>query len=262
MGELFYGTLADWWPLISPVEDYGDEAAYFLSLLADDDRPPGPKRSVLELGSGGGNNAHFLAASFDLTLVDRSEAMLAVSRRLNPTAEHVCGDMRTIRLGRGFDVVFVHDAIDYMTTEHDLRAALETAHVHLKPGGTALVVPDHTAETFEFGTDAGGCDGDDGRAIRYLEWSSPPAPGDRVVTIEYAFVLRHPDGRVELAHETHHTGLFSRATWLRLLAEVGLDATIIEETTDEDRTPRDVFLAKRPAAAAGAARPEAPQDIG
>ena len=35
--------------------------------------------------------------------------------------------LRTLRLGRAFDVVFIHDAIDYMTTHHDLRLALETA---------------------------------------------------------------------------------------------------------------------------------------
>ena len=31
------------------------------------------------------------------------------------------GDMRTLRLERTFDVVFIHDAISYLTTEDDLR---------------------------------------------------------------------------------------------------------------------------------------------
>ena len=47
-----------------------------------------------------------------VTLVDLSAKMLEVSRRLNPDCEHLQGDMRTVRLGRTFDVVFVHDAID------------------------------------------------------------------------------------------------------------------------------------------------------
>src|SRR3972149_1508073 len=59
--------------------------------------------TVLELGSGGGNNASHMKAHFKLTLVDRSPAMLAVSRALNPECEHLEGDMRTLRLGRGFD---------------------------------------------------------------------------------------------------------------------------------------------------------------
>ena len=47
------------------------------------------------------------ARHFALTLVDRSPAMLAVSRALNPDCEHVTDDMRTVRLGRIFDLVFV-----------------------------------------------------------------------------------------------------------------------------------------------------------
>src|SRR5205085_2511324 len=50
----FYRDLASWWPLISPVEDYVEEAAYVAGLLRD---APHPVRTVLELGSGGGHNA-------------------------------------------------------------------------------------------------------------------------------------------------------------------------------------------------------------
>ena len=40
---------------------------------------------------------------------------------------HHVGDLRSVRLGETFDAVLVHDAIDYMTTEVELRAAFETA---------------------------------------------------------------------------------------------------------------------------------------
>lgn len=45
----FYGSLAAWWPLISPVEDYRKEALFFLGLLSG---PQRPGRTLLELGSG------------------------------------------------------------------------------------------------------------------------------------------------------------------------------------------------------------------
>ncbi len=109
----------------------------FARLLSDAGLPPAP--TLLELGSGGGNNAFHLAATFaSLTLTDLSPAMLAVSRGLNPGCEHIQGDMRSLRLDRTFDAVFVHDAIEYMTTLSDLRRALETAYVHCRPGGCAL----------------------------------------------------------------------------------------------------------------------------
>ena len=126
----FYGELADWWPLISQPEEYAEEAAECARHLRS---AAIPVREVLELGSGGGNNAVHLTSSFAMTLVDLSEAMLAVSRRLNPGAEHHQGDMRSVRLGRQFDAVFVHDAVSYMLTEDDLAAAMATAFAHTAP---------------------------------------------------------------------------------------------------------------------------------
>ena len=41
--------------------------------------------------------------------------MLELSRTLNPDCEHLEGDMRTLRLGRTFDAVLIHDAVMYMT---------------------------------------------------------------------------------------------------------------------------------------------------
>jgi SAM-dependent methyltransferase len=238
----FYGDLAPWWPLISPVDDYEEEAAFVHELLAAHDRPV---RQVLELGSGGGHNAAFLKASYELTLTDLSVPMLTQSRQLNPECEHVHGDMRRLRLDRSFDAVFVHDAIEYMTTEDDLRAALTTAYAHLRPGGIAVVLPDATSETFTPSEEVGGTDGE-GRSVRYLEWTFDPDPSDDTVQTEYVFALRQADRVVRTVHETHVTGLFARDTWLRLLTEVGFDARRIVEPTTEDRTGRDVFLAVRP----------------
>ena len=135
-----YDDLAHWWPLLSPLDDYADEAAFFGQVLASGSLPPTP--SLLELGCGGGNNAFYLKKMFShVTLSDLSPNMLAVSRALNPDCEHVDGDMRTLRLGRVFDAVFIHDAIDYMTTLADLRQAMETAFVHCQASGVALWCP-------------------------------------------------------------------------------------------------------------------------
>src|SRR5450759_4186756 len=106
-----YQDLAEWWPLISPPQEYAQEAAYLAAVLGS---APIPVREVLDLGSGGGHVAVHLKERLALTLVDLSEQMLAVSRRLNPECAHHQGDMRTARLGRTFDAVLVHDAVDYI----------------------------------------------------------------------------------------------------------------------------------------------------
>ena len=104
---------------------------------------------------------------FESTLVDLSPEMLAISRARNPDCAPGEGDMRTVRLGRTFDAVFDHDAVVYLTTEADLRQAMETAFVHCRPGGVAIFAPDCVRETFVPQTDHGGHDGA-GRALRYL----------------------------------------------------------------------------------------------
>ena len=172
--------------------------------------------------------------------------MLEVSGRLNPDCEHHQGDMRTLRLGWLFDAVFVHDAVDYMTCETDLRRAVGTARVHCRPGGLAVFVPDYTAETFAESSDHGGSDGIDGRAARYLDWSWDPDPADTWVLTEYAFVLRDADGSVQFAHETHRTGVFSRNLWLGILADTGFDADALIEQTSEERRARELFVGRRP----------------
>ena len=229
--ERFYGELAKWWPQISPTEDYEEEAGEIARLLGD-------VRTVLELGAGGGSNAFHLKDRYALTLSDLSDEMLEVSKQLNPECEHVQGDMRTLRLRRTFDAVLVHDAIDYMTTETDLRAALATAFAHCER--VAVFLPDELAETFEPSTDHGGTG-----EVRYLEWTYDPDPADSWTVTEYVFALRDERG-VRTVHETHRTGLFSRATWLETLRAVGFTtAEAVLEQTSEDREPRVMFRAFR-----------------
>ncbi|NED94918.1 class I SAM-dependent methyltransferase [Phytoactinopolyspora alkaliphila] len=238
-----YDDLADWWPLISPPDEYADEAAFTATVL---ESATTPVHDVLELGCGGGHNAVHLKRRFTMTLTDLSQRMLEVSRRLNPECEHRRGDMRTLRLGRAFDAVFVHDAADYLVTESDLVHAAETAFDHCRPGGVAVFIPDHTRENFVPFTEHGGSDDGD-RGARYLAWTPDPGPAASSVMTEYVFVLRQPGTPTRVVHETHETGLFSRAEWLGRLGDAGFDPYVLTEQTDEDRSPRLLFVGRRPA---------------
>lgn len=202
---------------------------------------------VLELGSGGGNNASHMKAHFGMTLVDLSPGMLAESRKLNPECEHVEGDMRTVRLGRTFDAVFVHDPVVYMTTEDDLRKAMETAFVHCRPGVVVLFAPDVTRETFRSATDHGGHDGET-RGLRYLEWTWDPDPSDTSCVVDYAYLLRDEDGSVRVEHDRHVEGLFAQADWLRLLREAGFERPSMLPLVHSEVEPDSshIFLAIRP----------------
>jgi SAM-dependent methyltransferase len=239
-----YEELASWWPLLSSPADYEEEAAFYGKTLAEAcDRPP---RTVLELGSGGGNNASHLKARFEMVLVEPAAGMLAVSRALNPDCEHVAGDMRTVRLDRQFDAVFVHDAVMYMITEADLRKAIATAFLHCRPGGAALFVPDCVRETFHPSTDHGGHDGETS-GLRYLEWTWDPDPSDSTYVVDYAYLLRTPDGAMRVEHDRHVEGLFAREDWLRLLSDAGCEQRMVPfDHSELEPGSYEVFVAKRP----------------
>jgi SAM-dependent methyltransferase len=213
-----YGDLADWFHLLTEPTHYAEEARKFAEAIETHSRRP--IKTVLELGSGGGNNASHLKERYEMTLTDLSVDMLEVSKTLNPECEHIQGDMRTLRLERRFDAVFVHDAVAYLTSEADLEAAMRTAYEHVEVGGVALFVPDNTAENFRPYYSAGGNDRGR-RSLRYLEWVHP-ARGTEV-DITFVYVLR--DGDTERIESEHHVvGLFPRATWLELLQGVGFEA--------------------------------------
>ncbi len=229
----FYAELADWWPLLSPPEHYVEEAADLLGVL-NDPAVPGPARTLLELGAGGGSLAFHLKSHFALTLTDRSPGMSAVNRRINPECEHVVGDMRSLDLGREFDRVLIHDAIMYLTVADDVRATIATAARHCREGGLVVIVPDCVRETFAPGTEHGGEDGADERALRYLMWTWDPNPADYTFMTEFAFLLRHVDGSVTVEHDRHHCGCFPRADWLSWLDEAGLTSRIHQDPWRED----------------------------
>jgi SAM-dependent methyltransferase len=246
-----YDELAPWWPLLSAPSDYADEASYYADMLHE--RSSREPRTLLELGCGGGNNACHMKRRFEqLTLVDLSPGMLEVSRSLNPECEHLVGDMRDVRLGRLFDCVFVHDAICYATSEGDLQRVVETAYSHCEPGGAALFAPDFVRENFSASTDHGGEDGEDGRGLRFLEWAWDPDPTDTTYRVEYALVLREPDGEVRVRHDRHLEGLFAIDVWTDILRRAGFRPHMSRHRHPDELIERVVFLGTRELGMSGA----------
>jgi len=240
-----YGKLAPWFHLLTAPEDYAEEAAFYRkTLIAHSTKRP---TTLLELGSGGGNNASFMKKHFQMTLSDLSPRMLALSKTINPELEHVRGDMRTMRLRRQFDAVFVHDAICYMTTERDLRAAIETAYVHTKPGGVALFAPDYTKEKFGPSTHAGGHDDKKSlRGLRYLEWTWDPDPDDTSYICEFAIMTRDENGGVRTTTDRHIEGIFPRADWLRWFRDAGFRPRAVRFKHSDLEVALEVFVARKP----------------
>lgn len=231
-----YNELADWWHLLSSPKDYAEEADLYWNIIS---KYKADIKDALELGSGGGNNAFHLKQQCTFTLTDLSPEMIKMSKQLNPECQHYIGDMRSIDLHRTFDLIFIHDAIMYMTTETDLLQVFNIANKHLKSDGILFIAPDFFKETFTPKTSHGGHDGDD-RSIRYLEWTYDNDPDDTIVETEYVYLLKDKDDTITCVHDRAQEGIFAKAIWERLLTKAGFNV-IFEPIAHSELEPESYY---------------------
>ncbi len=131
-----------------------------------------------------------------------------------------------MRLDQQFDVVIVPDSIAYMNTETDLEKALETATVHLKPGGIFLVVT-HIRE--EFRNNNFVYTGNDGQTHLTL-FENNHIIGENQYEATMVYLIRQY-GKLSVDHDVHTLGMYSHETWLRILEQNGL---VVKETFNMD----------------------------
>jgi len=245
-----YNELAwteDW--LADPAE-YEDEVGVYVDLIKR--AALEPPVTLLHLGSGAGGHDWIFKRHFAVTGVDLSPGMLDKARVAHPDIEYLEGDMRTLRLNRQFDAVAIPDSIDYMASLHDLRLAIQTAAIHLKPGGVLLVVA-KTAETFQDNNFV--YTGDkDGVQVTLFEnnFVNPSCPNTYEVTFVY-LIRRHGELTIRTDHQV--LGLFSQTTWEQVFndAELAMQKTTLNGIYDKyllgnGEYPLTVFIGRKSAA--------------
>ncbi len=234
-----YDDLADLWPLVSPPEDYAAGAKKWRDVLRE---KLGPGRhEILELGAGGGHNLSHLTDDFEATAVDLSEKMLRHSIRLNPGVDHHAGDMRTVRLGKKFKAVIIHDAISYLLSEDDIRLTFETVAAHLEPSGVFLAAPDHFRETFQDPNVHCHTRSDGETVLTFIEYDYDPDPGDTTVE-SLMFYLIRKGRRLRVERDRHVSGLFPLQTWVRLMEEAGFRVGRLPLNQEDDSGQPFLFV--------------------
>lgn len=236
-GERLYGDLAWLWPIVSPPQDYREEADFAAKAVVDAHR--GRPRTLLHLGCGGGHLDLFLKHRFTVTGVDVSEDMLALASRLNPEVRYLRGDMRSFRTEERFDAVLALDSVNYLLSEHKLSRTFSTAYEALRPGGVFVTYVEHAQERFAPGAwcsrhDAGEV------TVTFLEDLHDPDPGDTTFELALLFLVRKGD-EATVEADRHLQGLFPTATWTELLARAGLDVT----TRSDGPEPKVTWLVGR-----------------
>jgi SAM-dependent methyltransferase len=219
------------WPILSPPDHYADEAATLRATFTRLRRGTSRKRQrprLLDLGAGGGHLLAHLARDFECTAADLSPSMLELCARLVPEARRLQGDMRSLRLDEQFDLVLIHDAIDYMATADDVRATLATAAAHLGPGGVLFVAPTYTRDNFVDGDSAH--DADPSANVTYLSYVHDPDPDDTSYELVLVYLIRELGTRsVEVSVDRHRCGLFAESDWLSFIAEASFAVRRIED---------------------------------
>jgi SAM-dependent methyltransferase len=217
-----YNDLAWTWPIISPPEDYVEEAELIAGLVNEFSKTKAG--SMLNLGCGGGHEDFSLKKYFQVTGVDLSENMLELSRRLNPENTYHRDDLRSVRLDGQFDSV-IATSLMYMKNKEDLRSAFQTAYEHLKPNGVFVALAEKTVENFEQNKTYCSTHNSGEIEIVYVENHYDPDTSDTTFELTMIYLIRR-NGVLEIQKDHHLCGIFSLDTWIELLNEIGFDVTI------------------------------------
>ncbi len=220
-----YSDLSWLWPLWGTVEEYRAETGALAALARR--RAVGPVRTLLDVGCGGGKNLRHFREYFDATGLDRSEAMLANARELNPDAPLICADMRDFDLGRVFDAVYLNDALPHLTSRADLARACACACRHLRPGGVLLAVAEFTKERFRGNETVvtAGQRRPGGPDVTFVENLYDPDPSDETFETTILYLIRE-SGRLRIERDDWLCGLFPLAVWIASFAGCGLGVTV------------------------------------
>lgn len=216
-----YRDLAWLWPVMSPPEEYAEEAACWLTVLRETLGLEHPH--VLELGVGGGHNLSHLTGGVDATAVDISPQMLKWSIQLNPGVEHIVGDMRLVRTGRTYDAVLIHDAVNHLTSSRDLASTLATAAAHLEPGGALIMAPEYFPERLSLPRVECHTRTRDRIELTYVEYTHDPDPTDTALEVLFIYLITM-DGRLQIEHDRMNVGVFPRSTWRQVMHDAGFEA--------------------------------------
>jgi SAM-dependent methyltransferase len=216
--ERLYKDLSWLWPVLSPPEDYIEEAEFLTNIIRDylEFEP----NTMLHLGCGGGHIDMTFKKYFEITGIDKSENMLNLARGLNPDCIYKSGDMREIRLDERFDVCLIYDSVNYMLTKEDLKKVFETAYFHLKPDGLMLTVVEETPDKFVQNKTKTNSRKKKDIELTYIEHWYDPDVNDFTYETTFVYLIRRKSD-LSIEVDKHICGMFELDVWEKLMIESG-----------------------------------------
>jgi ubiquinone/menaquinone biosynthesis C-methylase UbiE len=219
----FYSRLAEYYDLLYGSKDYRAEVDKIHQLIQK--YKTSPDNDLLDVACGTGRHAEHLKKHYNVTGLDNSDEMLRIAAQRNPDLRFVQGDMRSMNLGKKFDVVTcLFGSISYMLTYEDLAKALEAVSRHTKRGGIAVIEPVFTEESFRPGHLSIDCV--DEPDVKIARVSMSRREGD-VAVLDFHFLVATADG-VSHHSDPNRMGLFSLRRINALMEETGFTVELVE----------------------------------
>lgn len=238
-----YHDLAGWYDALYDArgKDYQAEADAILGLAREGGNAPG---SLLDVACGTGRHLAVFERQLDeVAGTDTSGEMLTIaSYRLGPDVLLAEADLRSLDLGRTFDVVTcLFSSIGHVADADELDRAVAAMAAHVAPGGLLAIEPWLTPDVVVPGglRDLVTAQTDDGVVARA---GSSREDGDALV-VSFAWAVATASGIATL-EERHRMPLFTQERYLDAVRAAGLDATWLAEVPGLD-LGRGLLLGRR-----------------
>ena len=234
--SLPYSESAALYDRIYATKDYRAEADTIRALV------PPTARTLLEVACGTARHLQLLAQWFEVEGVDFSPDMLAVARERMPETPLAVADMRTLALGRRFDVVTcLFSSIGYVRSLEELNAAVAAMASHLTEHGMLIVEPWFTPEQWRDGTIHGSLtvDEPDLKVARFVVSSVR----DRFAVTPMHHLVARASGVTHFV-ETHELFLATAAEYREAFTAAGLAVRF-----EPDKLMRGAWIGQRPGSA-------------
>lgn len=215
-----YTETAELYDLFYDGKDYAGEAARLREIV--EARAP-HARTLLDVACGTGMHLEQLDAWYEVEGVDLDDGLLEVARRRLPEVRLERADMRSLDLGRTFDVVTcLFGSVGYVQTPDALRSAIAAMGRHVTPGGLLIVEPWLTPSRF-----------DPAHLGRVLLAERPDLVAVRLndsrvegglSIMDFHYLVRRAGARLEHLVETHTLGLFTDDEMRDAFESAGLTA--------------------------------------
>ena len=206
------------------IKDYPAEVAGLNALI---ERTCPQAKTLLDVACGTGAHLAELRGRYRVEGADLSESMLAVAAgRVGDVPLHRA-DMRTLDLGRQFDVVLcLFSSIAYMTTAAEMRQAVTRIAAHVAPGGLLVLDGWVRPDAWKDGrrADPEVAQNDDTTVVR-IAFSRRTG---NITELDMHHLVQTRDG-VDYFMESHRLALTPTADYVAAVENAGLQATVIPD---------------------------------